>query len=399
MAQKYVHRNIEDLLRKALSDFPAVIITGARQTGKSTLLKNMLPDYRYITLDDPVQRQLIKGDPGSVINISDRPVIIDEIQYAPEILVYIKMFVDSNRDKKGHFVMTGSQHFNLMANVSESLAGRAAVLTLPTFSVTEYPVENISQPEDCYRLMHKGLYPDPLIHGTDTALFYGSYLQTYLERDIRQISDVSNLNIFQTFVTHLAARSGSVLNLNELARECGIAFNTAKKWLTILQASGIIYLLKPYFRNIKKRMIKSPKVYINDTGLAAYILRYQNPDTLYTGSISGSIFETFLLNEFIKYKYNSNAAFEMHFFRDSNGNEIDLIIEFEDRFFLFEFKASGTVRLEHSKNLIKLQSLFPRSKGYLLGFYEQDFQISEHITASNWTSLFSILNHIIFPQA
>jgi uncharacterized protein len=390
--RKYFHRNIESLLQKALRDFPVVVITGARQTGKSTMLKNILPEYRYITLDDPIQRQFIKEDPGTVFGISDKPVIIDEIQYAPEILSYIKIFVDSNRDKKGHIVLTGSQHFNLRANITESLAGRAAILTLPPFSVTEYSSKNISQPKYCYSVLLRGFYPEPLLHGTDISLFYSSYLQTYLERDVRQITDVSNLNAFQTFITLLASRSGSIVNLNELARECGIAFNTAKKWLTIILASGIVYLLKPYFRNISKRMVKSPKLYFNDTGLLAYILKYQNPEILYTGPLSGSFFETFLFNEFLKYKYNHNAAFEMYFFRDSNGNETDIIIEFEGRFLLFEIKSALTLRIEHAKNLKKLMTLFPDSKGYLLGFYEDDIQISKNLFASNWIQLFKILD-------
>ncbi|KPK83206.1 MAG: hypothetical protein AMS27_13260 [Bacteroides sp. SM23_62_1] len=392
MNQRYFHRNIEDLLHKALSDFPVVILTGARQTGKSTLLKNILPDYRYITLDDPVQRQIVKEDPRSVLDISDKSLIIDEIQYAPEILPYVKIIVDSGRDKNGQIVLTGSQHFNLMANITESLAGRAAILTLPTFSVTEYSAKNIGQPKDCFRAIMKGFYPEPLLHAKDISLFYGSYLQTYLERDVRQISDVSNLTTFQTFITLLASRSGSVINQNELARECGIAFNTVKKWLTILQASGIVYFLKPFFRNISKRMIKSPKLYFNDTGLMAYILKYKDTDTLYTGPLSGNIFETFLFNEFLKYKYNYDAVFEMYFFRDSNGNETDIILEFEDKFLLFELKASRTLRLEHAGNLKKLLPLFHNGKGYLLGFYEDDFQITENIIARNWMNLFNILD-------
>jgi hypothetical protein len=177
------------------------------------MLKTILPEYRYITLDDPVQRQIIKEDPKSIFNLPDKPVIIDEIQYVPEILSYIKIFIDSNRDKKGQIVLTGSQHFNLMVNISESLAGRAAILTLPVFSVTEYFSEKLNHPGDCFNVILKGFYPEPFLHGTDISLFYGSYLQTYLERDVRQISDVSNLNTFQTFINLLASRSGSIVNL------------------------------------------------------------------------------------------------------------------------------------------------------------------------------------------
>ncbi len=392
MSIKYYHRNIEAILQKALTGFPVLVITGARQTGKSTMLRNILPIYRYVTLDDPVQRQLIKEDPNSILDVSDKPVIIDEIQYAPTILSYIKIFVDANKDKKGHVIITGSQHFNLMANITESLAGRAAILTLPTFSVTEFPFKNISRPADCFNALLKGFYPDPIIHGTDISLFYGSYLQTYLERDVRQISDVSDLNVFQTFITLLASRSGSVLNLNEMARECGIAFNTAKKWLTILQTSGIAYVLKPFFRNISKRMVKSPKIYLNDTGLISYILKYHNSETLYSGPLSGSIFETFIINEFLKYKYNKNSPFEMYFYRDSNGNETDVIVEFEDKYLLFEIKVSSTLRLEHVRNLKKMLPVFPGSKGYLLGFFENDIQINENLVALNWIKMYSILD-------
>lgn len=389
---KYYHRNIEELFFKALKEFPVVVITGARQTGKSTMLKNILPGYRYITLDDPVKRQLVKEDPRSLFEISDKPLIIDEIQYAPEILSYVKMLVDADRSKKGQIVLTGSQHFSLMSNITESLAGRVAILTLPVFSHTEYFLEGLNEPEKCYEAILRGFYPDPLINRTDIALFYGSYLQTYLERDVRQVSEVSNLNVFQTFITLLASRSGSMLNLNELARECGVAFNTAKKWISILQASGIIYLLKPFFRNIPKRVIKSPKLYINDTGLMSYILKYNNPEILFTGPLSGSFFETFVINEFLKFKYNNNPVFEICFFRDSNGNETDVILESGGRYLLFEIKSSQTLRLEHAGSLKKILPLFPASKGYLLGFYKDDIQISEDIFAVNWTSLIKILN-------
>lgn len=395
---KYYHRSIESLLKKALTDFPVVVITGARQTGKSTMLRNFLPEFRYITLDDPIQRQIIKEDPRSVLSNPDKPLIIDEIQYAPEILSYIKIVVDGSRERKGHFVLTGSQHFNMMAGITESLSGRAAILTLPAFSVTEYHLENLQNPKECYMAILKGFYPEPLIHGIDISLFYGSYLQTYLERDVRQISDISNINLFQTFITQLAARSGSVINLNEISKECGIAFNTAKKWLAILQASGIVYLLKPYFRNIQKRVIKSPKIYFTDTGLMSYILKYQNADTLYAGPSSGSFYETFIVNEFLKFKYNYNAAFDMYFYRDSNGNETDIIMESGGRFFLFEIKAAETLRLEHTRNLSRQLKLFPGSKGYLLGFYEEDLKLNDKVIVTNWTNLFRILRDNLNPD-
>lgn len=395
---KYYHRSIEDLLKKALAAFPVVVITGARQTGKSTMLRNILPGFRYITLDDPIQRQIIKEDPRSVLSNPDKPLIIDEIQYAPEILSYIKIAVDASRERKGHFVLTGSQHFNMMAGITESLAGRAAILTLPAFSVTEYQKDNMQDPVTCFSAILTGFYPEPLIHGIDISLFYGSYLQTYLERDVRQISEISNINLFQTFITLLAARSGSVININEIAKECGVAFNTAKKWLAILQASGIVYLLKPWFRNIPKRVIKSPKLYLTDSGLMSYILKYQSADTLQTGPLSGSFYETFLLNEFLKFKYNYNAAFDIYFYRDSNGNETDIILESGGRFFLFEIKATQTLRLEHTRNLSRQLSLFPGSKGYLLGFYDEELNLSDNMVVTNWTNMFRILRDNINPD-
>ncbi len=391
MKKVYYHRNIEKLLGKALADFSVVVLTGARQTGKSTMLRKILPEFRYITLDDPVQRRIIKEDPRSVLNNLNKPLIIDEIQYVPEILSYIKILVDANSRKKGYIVLTGSQHFNMMAGITESLAGRAAILTLPPFSVTEYKEENLNYPEGCFNSILTGFYPEPFIHGANISLFYSSYIQTYIERDVRQISEISNIDLFQTFFTLLAARSGSLLNLNEISKECGIAFNTSKKWLTILQTSGIVYLLKPYFRNIPKRVIKSPKLYFTDTGIMSYILKYQNVDTLLSGPLSGNFYETFIVNEFLKYKYNYNAAFDIYFYRDSNGNETDLILESGGRFFLFEIKAVQTLRIEHTKNLTRQLSLFPGSKGYILGFYEEEIEISENLTITNWTNLFRIL--------
>lgn len=391
MSSNYINRNIEPIVLKILEQFPVLVLTGARQTGKSTLLKNLLQGSRYITLDDPHQRKIIENDPKLFINTKEETLIIDEIQYAPNLIPFIKIVVDKNRNKKGLFIITGSQNFSLMANVTESLAGRAGILQLPVFSVSESPSGKEHILKKCFETIFKGFYPDCYLENVERSFFYSSYIQTYIERDVRQIINISDLSIFHSFIILVASRLGSLFNLNEISREAGISFNSAKKWLSVLQVSGIVYLLRPYTRNIPKRVIKSPKLYFFDTGIPAYLLNYQTPEMLMTGPMSGNFAETFVISEVLKFKYNRNAPFELYFYRDSHGNEIDLILEFGNRYLLFEIKQAVTLRMEHVIAMKKVMQFFPKSKGYILGFYDTEMPVAKDIIAVNWTKIFTIL--------
>lgn len=392
--RKYIHRHIENALLQAAKEFPSLVLTGARQTGKTTLLKTIFPDYKYVTFDDPIQRKIALDDPVFFLQQLGEKVIIDEIQYAPQVLSYIKMDIDKDRSKNGKFILTGSQVFPLMSGLSESLAGRVALFELLGISFPEfYPLKNISR-EETYKYILKGFYPDPLIHNVNHIRYYQSYLQTYLERDIRQVTSVHDLKLFQDFLELLASRVGSLLNLNEISKECGVSFTTAKRWLSLLETTNIVYLLRPYHKNISKRVIKSPKLYFTDTGLLSYLLRCQSEKNLIYSPLAGSFFENLIVIEILKYKYNNDGMFELYFYRDSHNNEIDIIVEFDDTIQLFEIKSSSTIRLEYTKTIQNHIELFHNAKGFLLSFYEEEQKITKSIAAIPWYKIYEQLSSL-----
>jgi len=340
---QYFNRQIEEQLERAVRQFPVIALTGPRQAGKSTLLQHLFPEHAYFTFDDPVLRRQAKDDPGLFMqNVPDRAVL-DELQYVPELLPYVKIGVDRHRHEKGRFVLTGSQIFHLMAGLTETLAGRVALFELMPFSYHELKREGPTPLPVLFQLLFNGFYPDPCLHAVDAKLFYSSYVQTYLERDIRQITTVQDLNLFQRYVELLAARAGNILNLSEVARDCGISHTTAQKWLSLLETSRIVYLLRPFFKNISKRVIKSPKLYFGDTGLLAYLLKYPDPATLLSGPMAGHVFENFVIIDFLKNKFHTTGNFDLYFYRDSHQNEIDLIIEEATRLHLVEIKMRMNV--------------------------------------------------------
>jgi hypothetical protein len=389
--KRYVHRVIEKELKAAAAEFPVVVLTGPRQTGKSTLLRKTFPKYDYATFDDPVTRKFAEDDPKSFLARADR-MIIDEIQYLPEILPYIKMSADENRSAKGRFLLTGSQYFPLMAGLGESLAGRAALYELLGFSTEEIGVggrnNNVADP---FSLIFRGFYPEVVAGGADRNRFYSSYLQTYLERDIRQIASVQDLRVFQNFLELLAARAGALLNLNEIAKECGISFTSARRWLSLLETTRVVYLLRPYHRNITKRVIKSPKVYFTDTGLLAYLLRYPGVAVMRKGPQAGAFFENFIVAEFLKYKLNHNRNFELYFYRDSNKNEIDLLLDFGVSLELLEIKATATPRPEHFATIRKMSVELKAGKGYVVALTDRKERAGENLEILPWTSIVSVM--------
>ena len=307
MKSHYVHRKIETSILKRTKEFPVIVLTGPRQTGKSTMLKAIFPKYNYVSLDDPRKADAAIEDPALFLENYLSPLIIDEIQYAPNLLRYIKMSVDNRKSRNGMYVITGSQMFPLMAGVSESLAGRAALFELLGFSMDELPAQKrVMGYRECFDILYRGFYPAIWTKKADVDTFYSSYLSTYLERDVRQVRSVHDLKVFQKFLELLSARAGSILNLSEVSKECGISHTTAQGWLSILETSRIVYLLRPYYRNITKRVVKSPKVYFTDTGLLSYLLRYPNSDTLGAGPMAGHVFENMMIIDVLKYKFNNN---------------------------------------------------------------------------------------------
>ena len=329
----------------ASAEFPAVMVTGARQVGKTTLLKEAADGGRhFVSLDLLTVRDLARRDPQAFLAANPPPVIIDEIQYAPQLLPYIKAMIDESPDEVGRFWLSGSQQFHLMKNVSESLAGRIAVVPLGGISQGEelgrdadgaFSVESeiahgarFDGVEELFARIHRGSFP-ALVSGRvkNWDRFYNSYVSTYVERDIRDLANVSSEDRFLKFIRAAAARTGQILNLSELARDVGVSVPTAKDWIGILKASNLVYLLQPYSRNVTSRIIKTPKLYFTDTGLCCHLLGWDSPKTLMNGAMAGAMFETFVVAEILKRSWNAGKVPRIWFYRDRLGVEIDVLLE------------------------------------------------------------------------
>lgn len=341
----YLPRTLEDSLKRASDHFPVVLITGARQVGKTTLLRHAAGESRrYVTLDDPLVLRLAREEPALFLQRFPPPVLIDEVQYAPDLLPHIKIAVDSS-GTPGLFWLSGSQQFHLMKGVSESLAGRVGILRLLGLSRREMvgdvaaapflpgaPAPPHREPPldllELYRTIWRGAYPAVALQpAMDKELFYGSYLQTYLQRDIRDLARVGDELAFLRFLRVAAARTGQLLNMTELARDSDIAPNTARHWISILEASGIVHLLPPYHTNRTKRLVKTPKLFFLDTGLCTYLTEWTSPETLERGALSGAILETWIITELLKSYWHAGRHAPFTFYRDKDQKEVDLLIE------------------------------------------------------------------------
>lgn len=400
----YITRTIENYFRKAASQFPVMLVTGARQVGKTTLLRHLSDEKRlYVSLDDPLILRLAKEDPPLFMQRFPAPVLIDEIQYAPELLPYIKMEVDRDR-KPGMFWLTGSQQFHVMKNVSESLAGRVGIVQLLGLSRQEslgqgekstpflpVPEEfdkralsggHISLKE-LYQIIWRGSFPViALAKDMDRDLFYSSYVQTYLQRDIRDLARVGDEVSFIRFLRAAAARTGQLLNMAELARDADIAPNTAKNWISILQASGIIYLLPPFHTNITKRLVKSPKLYFLDIGMCAYLTEWTSPETLEAGAMSGAILETWILSEILKSWWHNGRSTPFYYYRDKDQKEIDLLIVQDGTIYPLEFKKTASPDKGLARNFRTFERFgIPVGAGAVICLVSQPIPLTATITA------------------
>lgn len=378
IAYMYINRAIEATLKDSIKTFPAVLITGPRQAGKTTLVKKLLGDrYSYVSLDELDVRSFAIEDPRSFLERYKAPLIIDEIQNAPQLLSYIKARIDENR-KPGQWILTGSQAFPLMRNVSESLAGRVAVLTLYTFSLSEMnknprygltdagsfinslfnarTIFGKSVPEGKWLL--QGGYPEIFVNKKIVKkLWFSSYVQTYIDRDVRGNIKTANLNEFERFLRLLAARTSQELNYSTLSREIGVAVPTIKSWVSFLEASSIVYLLYPYYKNFGKRIIKSPKCYFMDTGLVSYLVGLQDEDHLMQGPMAGALFETACVTQFIRRFSALSDPCTLYFWRSIDGMEVDLLVETSKGIFPVEIKLSATISTQHISSLKSWLSL------------------------------------------
>lgn len=350
-----VQRTITEKLKSLLKTFPVVTITGCRQCGKSTLLKNILPDYTYISLEDLDMRELAGKDPRHFISVYSQNVIIDEIQQAPELLSYLQTHIDSV-NKSGMYVLTGSHNLLLMQSVSQSLAGRTALLTLAPFSIAELREAGML-PQSVNEMLYTGNFPRIYDRHIPPSDFYSSYIQTYVEKDVRLIRNISDFSAFTRFLKLCAGRCSQILNVSQLAEDAGITRKTAESWLSVLETSYIIYLLKPYYRNFGKRIIKNPKLYFCDTGLAASLLGLTNSQQIESFYMRGALFENLIVSDLLKRRLFSGKTDELYFWRDSNGVEIDVIEEDGTRLYAYEIKASETMNSSFFANIKKVKEI------------------------------------------
>ncbi len=382
----YVKRTLEQSIVKHSNFFPVVMVTGPRQVGKTTVLQNCEQTPRtYVSLDVLANRNLAQNDPQLFLERFPAPVLIDEVQYAPQLFPYIKAAVDQDK-RPGQFWLTGSQQFHLMQNVTESLAGRVGILYLngfsqdekhgmpiaPSFLPTKEYIEAKAttapsmQIDDIYKEIWRGSYPKMFDASDDMwATFYDSYLQTYIERDVKSLTAVGDAMTFVTFMRVLAARTGQELQYSDISRDVGVSAPTIKAWLSILEQSGLVVLLHPYYNNVTNRMIKSPKVYFMDTGLVAFLVGWTSSDALMNGAMAGSIFETYVVSEIFKsYWYNGKRP-NIYYYRDKQKREIDLLIEENGKLHPIEIKKKSTPDKGDIKNFDIVEKVlkFPRGRG------------------------------------
>ena len=378
-----VKRIISNRLLALSKKIPILTITGPRQSGKTTLAKTVFPNYRYISLENPDNLDFALSDPKGFLNTYGQKIIIDEAQYAPKLFSYIQTIVDE-KNENGLYVLTGSQNFLLHAKISQSLAGRVIIFNLLPFSYdelknTKYNIENLSE------LIVKGFYPRIYDSGLNSSDWYQSYIQTYLERDVRQILNVGDINAFRNFLRVCAGRCGQVLNLSSIGNDLGISYQTVKKWLSVLEQSYIVYLLQPYFENFNKRIIKSPKLYFYDTGLVCSLLGISSPESYELHYLKGNIFESYVISELLKNKFNSGSSKELFYWKDLNGNEIDCIVSSGTEIKAIGIKSSSTIKSDFFKTLYLWNKLNPKKNNNLnLIFGGNEVQKRESIKIVGW---------------
>ena len=378
-----IYRDATNTILRLLKGFPVVTITGPRQSGKTTLAKNIFAGKQYVTLEDPDTRLRANSDPRSFLRTISDGAVIDEIQRCPELLSYLQGYVDAD-GRMGLFILTGSQQFGLVSGITQSLAGRSGFVELLPFSIAELRAAN-ALPDDLNSFLYHGGYP-PLYHRAVTPHdWLSAYVSSYVERDVRQVLAIQDLNTFQRFVRLCAGRSGQLLNLSSLATDCGITHTTAKAWISVLEASYILFLLHPHHANFNKRLIKSPKMYFHDVGLMAWLLGIESAKQIDTHPLRGALFETAMVSELKKTILNHGKSDRLFFWRDSNGNEVDVIIETGDLLLPVEIKSGATINRDFFSGLTKWHALAKeRSSAPVLMYGGSDSFTHQGVRVLGW---------------
>lgn len=398
-------RTLTKTIKEISKSFPVLLLTGPRQVGKTTLFEMCSTQkMQYVTLDDLDARQMAQDDPGLFIQTYKTPLIIDEVQYAPQLFSYIKIAVDREK-KNGMYWLTGSQKFHLMKGITESLAGRIAIVDLLGFSNAEIETrekikpfipnlkwinearKKIKKPKQLdaiYKQIWRGSFPKVNVDKKESTrqIFYSSYIRTYLQRDVKDILKISDETAFYNFLSAVASRTGNLLNYNDLARDVGIDNKTAKAWLSILETSGLVYVLNSYHNNLTKRLVKTPKIYFLDTGLCAYLTKWTDAKSLQNGAMSGAILETYIFTEILKSYWHNGLEPNFYYYRDTDQKEIDLVIETAETLYPIEFKNTATPSKTASKNFSALEKFNKKiGHGAVICFVEKDIPLSKSVTA------------------
>lgn len=348
----YIYRSISKSILDAIQYYSVITITGPRQVGKTTLCKNLFPNYSYINLEHPAQRIIIEQDIEAFFANSNTHLIIDEVHHLPQMLSYIQVLVDENPDRK--FILTGSSNFALLHQITQSLAGRTALFTLLPFAQSELSgTKDLSTDQ----LLYQGFYPAIYTKNTPASMLYRDYYNTYVERDIHQLLKVKNLQAFQTFIRLCAGRVGSECNFSSLSNDVGVSVPTITEWVSILQASYIVWKLPPYFANINKRLVKTPKLYFYDTGLLCYLLGIENVQQLKNHPLRGSIFENMVLNEVLKSRFNQGKDNNLCFYRENKGSEVDLVSPQSNKLSIMEIKSAKTFTKDFMRGIKHLEDI------------------------------------------
>lgn len=371
MDKKIIKRDIEKELKVLSEEFPVILVSGPRQSGKTTLVRTFYPDKAYYNLEDPDIRNIIEQDPRSFFRNNPNGAILDEIQKLPVLLSYMQGIVDDAK-KPGMFILTGSNQINLIHTVTQTLAGRATILKLLPFSFSE--TQKYKAHFTTNEWLFKGFYPGLYSSNIRITTFYRSYFETYIERDIRQMINVKDISLFQKFMVLIAGRAGQLFNASSLANEVGVSYKTIQNWMSILEASNVVFLLKPWYENVSKRLVKSPKIYFYDVGLACFILGIHSEKQLERDPLRGSLFENMVISNVFKCFYNFGLTPKIYFYRDKSGLEIDLLVKQAGQTSIIEIKSSETYHKEFMKGLTRVNKILSIDKSTSFIIYDGEFE-------------------------